>query len=171
MHAIRRSVRKPPAPPVFTLLPGPVIGARGLLLSVLLGLSLLGSGCHTAGKAVEASGEGARKVVRDIDVTGTAKQAEARTQFLRAAAKRLEELNVDALNAAIAELKVSVGMLNERLAALSPEDWQQLQQDLTASLTALRQQLERAPIQQASTAVLNVAETVDAKVKMLELER
>ena len=144
---------------------------RRLSLCALVGLSVVSPGCRSAGKAVEAGGEGARKIVRDIDVTGTAKQAEARTDFLKAAAQRLQEIDVDALNAAIAELKVSVTLLNERLAALSPEDWQQLQQDLSGSLSALREQLEGAPIQRASTAVLNVAETIDAKAKVLELDR
>ena len=146
--------------------------------AALLALALAGPGCRStqkvaqgAEKVVDTSGEAARDLVRKIDVTGATDEAARRGELWKTAQTRLEELDVEQLNATVAQLQQLAIDVRLNVEQLQPEAIAQLGTDLTASASAVREQLQAAPVHETVTRVLDVAETIDAKLKVLELER
>ncbi|HNQ22036.1 MAG TPA: hypothetical protein PKK06_02975 [Phycisphaerae bacterium] len=138
---------------------------------VAVALPCLPAGCHTADKVVQSGTARTRALIGKIEPTGTVQEVEKRGEFWDAARGRLDQLDVEAVNATLRELEQLTQCARERVEAVSPEEVAQLRANLAASAEALQQQLADAPIRRAATAVLNVAETLDSRLRVLELDR
>lgn len=127
--------------------------------------------CQTAERAAERGGQRARGVIGMIEPTGLVGETKEREETWRIARQKIEQLDMDGLNATVGEVGLFFSDLRSKLNAVPQEQVAAMADDLAASTAKLRKELEGARIHQTTNTVLDLAETVDAKLKTLEVDR
>jgi tetrahydromethanopterin S-methyltransferase subunit B len=114
----------------------------GRVCIALVAWMLLSWGCRHA----EQAGRSARGIIGTVEPTGVVAETEARMTTWEAIKQRLDELDIQGVNDAVAALTSVADLMRARLEALPAEHVASLGDETLASLSALRQQVEEADI-------------------------
>jgi hypothetical protein len=144
-----------------------------MFCGLLVTMSSFLPGCQTAGEKKESKpvGHRARNLIGVIEPTGAVRETNLRAETWEAATERLEQIDIEQFNATVARVAELAEVITERINAIDPQQVTATSEDLSATVAALEKKIDDAPLDEATLAVLELAETFDAKTKVLEIER
>jgi hypothetical protein len=143
--------------------------ATAVLLAATATL-LATSGCHKTERIVEAGESGARNILGRADPTGVVEMNQSIKDAATSVRERVNEVDVAALQACIAELGELIDSVRIRIDALAPNDIETLSLELTASLGAVRAQLDRVRLSDAIDSIIALTRQIEAEINTLDLE-
>lgn len=139
-----------------------------LIVSAVIGL---GAGCASTRKSVEAGGAKTRSLLSDIEPTGGLREIQERRALWTDIRGQVTAIDIVNLNQAVGQLNALVSRLTERVDALPPEDVARWWDDVAASAASIRSQLDQLQLQPAVESITKLADTADAKVGTIDVDR
>jgi len=130
-----------------------------LLLSSLLG-------CQAAQRTVDAGEAKTRDFLQRVEPTGIIAETKARKKTWDTFNQKADEIDVATFNEAIDNLAIVARNMASRLDAFSSDDVRKMTDDLSNTLSALRQQIEQANLAEASTAITQTANTLNKQIEL-----
>lgn len=144
---------------------------RFLIAASQVALLIVAAGCRSPHNGAQQTAPKLRDVVGWADPTGTAEMTKAVEKAANKATSRLDEFDVEKLNAALEDVHKVMDQISQRLEAVPVGDIQSASGDLVDSIMVVRAQLDRMQLAEAVNSVRELAEGIDAKVKTLDLQR
>ncbi len=137
----------------------------------MMAVALLNSmlGCETAQRTVSAGESQARHLLGHVEPTGIIAETGARKETWETFRQKADEIDISTFNEAVDNLAIVARKMSSRLDACSDDDVQKITADMSATLSALRLQVEQTNFAEASLALTHTANTLNKQIELLSI--